>query len=507
MTETTTAPVRPRRALRTRRAWAALAAILLLSMVQQIGPGSMSAGATTSQSTVLAPVDGAISSNPAEPHHRPYGGDYSFDIHTSRTKRPVFARFRNTNGSLSLTVHQVAPACGSGQFRDGGNRIVLNVLINGAKVGTVAYSHLTSIRYTSGAVPVGAHLGDVATAADGLAASSCWSGPHVHVEPRNDVRYGCYFARPLNSGVDGNTPLGLIGGERAGGVNQVCPSGAETPPGPAPIGEGSFVSHGGHIYRIAGGAPVYVSNWNAVGGPQPATAVADLGVFRRYPADGTLVNAGGFVYRFAGGAPIYVSTWSAIGGSQPSITVDLAALHQAGGAAPWNHVRMHPADGTFVIAGIHVYRFAGGAPIYVSDWAAVGGQQPATRVDPAALANGSGPAPWNHVRLHPINGTFVSTRAGHVYRFAGGAAFHITSWSHVGGAVPTTLVDGSTLGRPSGGGVLNNVRARPVDGTVLEEAPSNRRWVVSAGQRRSTESAAGAVRVSGTSIQSIPVVK
>ncbi|HYM54361.1 MAG TPA: NlpC/P60 family protein, partial [Solirubrobacteraceae bacterium] len=33
------------------------------------------------------------------------------------------------------------------------------------------------------------------------------------------------------------------------------------------VSEGSFVSHGSFVYRIAGGAPVYVSSWNAVGGP------------------------------------------------------------------------------------------------------------------------------------------------------------------------------------------------------------------------------------------------
>ena len=43
---------------------------------------SVPAGATTLQTTVLSPVDGAISSNPDEPHHRAYGGDFSFDVHT-----------------------------------------------------------------------------------------------------------------------------------------------------------------------------------------------------------------------------------------------------------------------------------------------------------------------------------------------------------------------------------------------------------------------------------------
>jgi len=189
---------------------------------------SVPAGATTLQTTVLSPVDGAISSNPDEPHHRAYGGDFSFDVHTSGQRRPVFARFRNSNGSLSLTVASVGRACGSQVFADGGDRIVLNVLINGAKVGTVTYAHLANFRYTAGSVPVGAQIGDVATVADGLRSSSCWSGPHVHVEPRNDFRYGCFFRQPLGAGVGASSPLGLVGGERASAVNVLCPSGAES---------------------------------------------------------------------------------------------------------------------------------------------------------------------------------------------------------------------------------------------------------------------------------------
>ena len=216
-----------------------LAFALLLPIVAVVAtPGT--ASATLLQTTVLSPVTGHVSSNPDEPHWRPYDGDYSFDVHTSRTKRPVYARFRNTNGSLTLTVAQVARACRSGNFNDGGNKIVLNVNINGSKVGTVTYSHLTSIRYSSGNVPVGAHIGDVATAADGLSSSSCWGGPHVHVEPRNDRSYGCFFRQPLGTAVGATTPLGLVGGERASTVNRLCPSGAETttptpqPPPPPP---------------------------------------------------------------------------------------------------------------------------------------------------------------------------------------------------------------------------------------------------------------------------------
>ncbi len=187
------------------------------------------AAATTLQTTVLSPVDGTISSNPDEPHRRSYDGNYAFDVHTSKTKRPVFARFRNTNGSLSLSVNLVGPACRSTRISDGGYKLVLNVTINGARVGTITYSHLVNVRFTSGTVPVGAHIGDTATAADGIVAGGCWTGPHVHVEPRNDQSLGCYFRQPLESGANGSTPLGLIGGERASQPDSSCPAGAETP--------------------------------------------------------------------------------------------------------------------------------------------------------------------------------------------------------------------------------------------------------------------------------------
>lgn len=386
---------------KTLRVVAKLTAVALLGAVLAASRGTP-VGATTLQSTVLSPVDGHVSSNPDEPHHRPYGGDYAFDVHTSRTKRPVYARFRNTNGSLSLTVNTVARACRSGVFAHGGNKIVLNVHINGTKVGTVTYAHLTSIRYSSGAVPVGAHIGDVATYGDGLSDSSCWRGPHVHVEPRNDAKYGCFFRQPLGTAAGSGTPLGLIGGERAAGANVRCPAGAETP---NVIGEGSFISHGGHVYRIAGGAPIYVSSWNVFGGVKPTTPVASLSQFRKYPADGTFVGGGNHIYRFAGGAPIYVSNWDAVGGVKPAVAIDPAAISHADGPSPWNHIRRYPVDGTFIVGKGTVYRVAGGAPIWLSSWSHVGGQKPSTAVDPAAISNAGRGGVWDHLRKYPRDGT------------------------------------------------------------------------------------------------------
>lgn len=187
------------------------------------------ASATTLQATLLSPITGRITSNPAEPHWTPYNGDLSWDVASG--KQVAHARFRNPNGSLSLRVAQVGPACASGAFADGGNRITLNVSINGQKVGTVVYSHLVNIRYSVGAaVPVGAAIGDVGTTADGLRAhpgNGCWTGSYVHVEPRNDRAYACFFPLALGTNVDGGTALAVIGGEHARAANQACPPGVE----------------------------------------------------------------------------------------------------------------------------------------------------------------------------------------------------------------------------------------------------------------------------------------
>ena len=202
------------------------------------------AHATGLQTTVMSPITGRVTSSPQEPHHRPYGGDYSFDV--AAGGGDVYASFRNTNGSLSLTVAQTGRACASGNFADGGDKIVLNININGSKVGTVTYAHLTNFSYISGNVPVGARLGRMVTNADGVYknvkpdGSYCWGGPHVHVEPGNNFRYGCFINDLQGASINTGQPLGIVGGERAGAVNTACGANPETPPPADNDPRGSF---------------------------------------------------------------------------------------------------------------------------------------------------------------------------------------------------------------------------------------------------------------------------
>ena len=260
-----------------------------------------------------------------------------------------------------------------------------------------------------------------------------------------------------------------------------------------PLADGQFVSYQGHVYRIAGGAPVYVSSWDHVGGdPGNTRALSDAewNGLRRYPADGTLISGWapgspdhGSVYRIAGGAPLYVSSWDHIGGDPgTTVGVDLAAVHNAGGVGVWSHLLYRPADGTLISGWApgspdhgSVYRIAGGAPLYVSSWDHIGGDPGTTvGVDLAAVHNAGGSSVWGHLRQFPADGTLIAGYTpgdplhGSVYKVAGGAPIYVSDWKNIGGNPGTTVgVDLAAITGASGTAPWNHLRHRPADGTIL----------------------------------------
>lgn len=173
--------------------------------------------------------------------------------------------------------------------------------------------------------------------------------------------------------------------------------------GTGSVADGALVNYAGNVYRIAGGAPLYISTWSVVGGPQPTQGVNDQqwNALRRSPVDGTFVVGAqtGQVYRFAGGAPLYVSTWNAFGGSQPVTVVDQAALDNAGGPSVWEHANYRPVDGTLIRGAQtgRVYQVLSGAPNWVSSWDQIGGERPYVDVDQAAIDNAGAGGVWNHL--------------------------------------------------------------------------------------------------------------
>jgi hypothetical protein len=126
----------------------------------------------------------------------------------------------------------------------------------------------------------------------------------------------------------------------------------------AGFGEGSFIrTPGGDIYRIAGGAPIYVSSWEAVGGEQPYVDVTDeqFAQLPVSPADGTwlLGFASDTVYVVAGTSPIKVHDCETLEHPEcatASVVVDQQAIDRAGEDDPYHHLAAIPANGTFLSA-------------------------------------------------------------------------------------------------------------------------------------------------------------
>lgn len=244
-----------------------------------------------------------------------------------------------------------------------------------------------------------------------------------------------------------------------------------------PIADGDFVVNGddGTLYRVAGGAPVYVSDFGAVPGSTSYRVLsgAEFAALPQRPRDGTVLEAGGAVFVVAGGAALYISDYAAIGGYRPGVPVDPAAVARAGGSGPWSHLSAVPADGTLLQNGSEIFVVAGGSPLYVSDYAPLGGYRPAVPVDPAALNNAGQPGVWSSLRFYPADGTLLQAGpdGSPVYLVAGGAPTYVTSYDAIGGARPATRVDPAALANGGRGGRWAHLLFTPADGTLLQTGP------------------------------------
>jgi len=259
-------------------------------------------------------------------------------------------------------------------------------------------------------------------------------------------------------------------------------------PPPAPR-NGDFVRVGNTagVYRLAGGAPIFVSSWVNFGGPQPVKSltVAQWNALRKYPADGTFIKAtgSGEVYRVAGQAPIFVSSWVYFGGVKPTVTVDVAAINHAGAGGYWAHLRATPFDGTYLTAtgSGQVFRVVAGAPTFVNSWVNFGGRKPTTLVDGTSIARAGRPGPLAHLRFTPPEGTFIAaTGSGQVFRIAGGAPVYVSTWAAFGGIKRTQLVDTDAI----------RLAGRPAQWSHLAAVPRNGAYLLASGNH-------GVFRVAG----------
>jgi surface antigen len=172
-----------------------------------------------------------------------------------------------------------------------------------------------------------------------------------------------------------------------------------------PPSDGAFihVQETGEIYRMAGGAPVYVSDWGPFGGPKTTQNVskAKFDTLPKVPKNGTHIRgqSTGDVYTIAHGAPIHVASWDGIGGDRSTIAVDDAAIRNAGAGGVWRFLRAEPADG-FLRGGssYRIFRVVDGRPYYVSSWGAYGGEQPYVSVDDSSIDG------CDHLNCDPTGG-------------------------------------------------------------------------------------------------------
>lgn len=408
-----------------------------------------------------------INETPAT-HHRPGGGDWAIDLFGT-PGTAVQVQLANPSGQLSLNVESRWTSCGGAA----GTGVKIRVRVDGQDVGWISYAHLDQA-VGIGPIANGSVIGRTKLWGwcDGSWEVSQSAGVHTHFEARNTQEYSCWTQYQVGARLALGAQIGQLGAPSVGGPNTVC---AATPTNP--LVEGNFINFNGNIYRIVGGAPIYVSSWAAVGGAQPAPAVtqAQFESLRTYPADGTVVAAAGFIYIFAGGAPVYLDSWDSVGGyrGQTIWVIDHAAIDAADGPSPWNHIRRYPADGTIVAAGGYIYVFAGGAPLYVNSWDNMGGYQGQTITTIAlpALENITASPPWNHVRYYPADGTAVLAGAD-AFVFAGGAPLYVGNWSAVGGERSTVRIAAPVLDNADGPPPWNHIHQYPADGTELRGGPT-----------------------------------
>jgi len=183
---------------------------------------------------------------------------------------------------------------------------------------------------------------------------------------------------------------------------------------------GTFVQIAGtpEFWEIAGGAPLYVNDWTAVGGVQPYTVItqAQFDSLNTVPANGTVFQTDtGAVYMVAGGAPMYVSSTSVFTVPPVPFLVDEWNIDNVGN--PYSHLYTAPSNGTFLTTTLgQNYRVAGGAPIGVTNWTVFGGVQGSVLIDPWDIANIWNPAA--RLAYRPSIGTVVEgLPSGAYWRF------------------------------------------------------------------------------------------
>jgi surface antigen len=177
--------------------------------------------------------------------------------------------------------------------------------------------------------------------------------------------------------------------------------------------DGAYIAYHDKVYRMAGGAPLYVSTWKTFGKkPVGLASPAQFARLQAEPADGTFLvtSSSKKIYRVVGGAPVYISSWDVVGGKQPSVTVTEADIIQAGAGAgsPFRHLGFYPDGTTYVTASPSgtTYKIVNGTAAPVLDGTTVDAAQKLITIgdDDIAKAGSASSDPYGHLHGRIVAG-------------------------------------------------------------------------------------------------------
>lgn len=178
-------------------------------------------------------------------------------------------------------------------------------------------------------------------------------------------------------------------------------------------------------------------------------------------------------------------------GATLSVDSDYLDGATAGAAQPF-------PDGSFVepTGSNQVFEIAGGAPLYVSDPSTVpNGATPVTQITQAQ---------YDALGAVPLDGTFLTTTAGAIYRVAGGAAMPVSNWAIYGGQQSSLTIDPWDVA--NAGNPLSHLNASPANGTTVEGLPSGHYWTFVAGNIQPASATPAAIQVDDESLATFHVL-
>jgi surface antigen len=171
---------------------------------------------------------------------------------------------------------------------------------------------------------------------------------------------------------------------------------------PTPSGTFVQVRETGAIFRLVGRTPTRVVNTTGLGTVSPyLISSTSLATLPAAIAEGTFVQGSlrGDIYRITGGAPLYVRSWASVGGAQPYVRIDQKAIDSAGTGGDYNRMRKVPVDGQVLrdLSTGKTYVVKAGIALQITNWGQVGGYRTPAPVEPYSIRYAGAPPQYIHL--------------------------------------------------------------------------------------------------------------